>query len=189
LRDDRDETFGGAPLLDLVRDERLYFCVTGESPPGDKLPPVEKGDLTYVALPEDVLNNAFALEKGESPIILFFNTFLFHKTKMPLKIEDLDIIKDKDMTDEESQLMREVLGEVDCISDTSTEISHRYLLAIVATVLFLILMLPGTDAFFKPYIPNDAYRLIFKAIVVFIIIYLADVAINNWRQDKEVCVR
>jgi hypothetical protein len=61
------------------------------------------------------------------------------------------------------------------------------LFSIIVTVFFILVSLPSFDASLKPYIPYYYHRLVARALLFFLLVYLTELAIRKFRQNKNYC--
>lgn len=91
------------------------------------------------------------------------------------------------LSDEQQILLNLAIGEKDC-SDSKTGKAINYIaLALISAILFLVLNFPAVDNALAMLIPNCGARLLFKTLIFFLIIYLIDRAICEWRTDQVFC--
>jgi hypothetical protein len=93
----------------------------------------------------------------------------------------------KKLTKENIALLNLAFGERKCSDKFSDILINYYLLAIVAVILFIVLSLRSIDNFLTNLIPNRISRLLFKAIIFFLIIYLLDRWLACWRSKVILC--
>jgi len=79
------------------------------------------------------------------------------------------------------------LGKRNCSSGVVVTSTNSLAMAFFATLLFVLFTLPGVNAWFTSIIPNPSYRIIFQALVFFLIIFLLDRWLESWRTTHPIC--
>ena len=79
------------------------------------------------------------------------------------------------------------LGKRLCSNRTTDKIIDLYLISVIAVVLFIILSLDQVDYYLSHLISKYWARLAIKAAIFFIIIYLVDRWLVNWRKRTNLC--
>ena len=74
-----------------------------------------------------------------------------------------------------------------CMS-TVSRVANLWAVALTGAVLFVALSAPPVDRFFAAYVPNPTYRLVAKALIIFLILYIVDFYTSNWRKGKNFCL-
>lgn len=85
------------------------------------------------------------------------------------------------------QQLQEALGQTTCTNSIIARSVELFAMAIVATLVFIFLQLPPVEAWLARYIPDFEYRLISKALLFFVIVYLLDRLIVFVRDEIDVC--
>lgn len=74
-----------------------------------------------------------------------------------------------------------MMKSIDFTNDkVHNKVIHYFAIASVATLAMYLLSLPGVDSVFEGFVAKDAV-IIFKLVLFFGIVYLADRFIENWR--------
>lgn len=87
----------------------------------------------------------------------------------------------------EEELMNFALGKRVCDDSVITRGASLLALAILGTLLFVLLSWSSFDNWLAYYIPNSGYRLAFKAIIFFLILYLLELLLANYRDSAIIC--
>lgn len=74
-----------------------------------------------------------------------------------------------------------------CSTSVIDKIINFLLICTTAAVLFLLLSLPSVDHWMSCSIPNFYYRLLIKALIIFVVMYILDRILEYWRIDRVVC--
>ena len=91
------------------------------------------------------------------------------------------------LTEEQLNLLKIALGEKKC-NQSNLDKSINYLaLAIILTLIFILLLLPGIDNILACLIPDFCQRFLFKVLLFFLLVYLFDRIITEWRNDQVFC--
>lgn len=85
------------------------------------------------------------------------------------------------------QQLQEALGQTTCTNSIIARSVELFAMAIAATLVFIFLQLPPVEAWLERYIPNFEYRLISKALLFFVIVYLLDRLIVFVRDEIDIC--
>ena len=91
-------------------------------------------------------------------------------------------------TPQEKEILNVALGKRECDDSLLTLALSRFLLAVVAALLFVLLSSEAADSRLRRLIPDDGFRLWAKAGVFFVVVYVLDSAMSSWRQKKTFCV-
>lgn len=90
-------------------------------------------------------------------------------------------------TSQARQQLQEALGETTCTNSIIARSVEFFSLAIMATLVYIFLQLPPVEAWFERYIPDFEYRLISKAILFFVIVYILDRLVVFIRNEIDIC--
>ena len=91
------------------------------------------------------------------------------------------------LTESEEKLLSFALGERKCDDDFSDKVVNFLGLALVATFIFILISFPYVDIWFSRYVPNPYARLLAKAFLFFVLIYILDLAVSDWKGGKNIC--
>lgn len=91
------------------------------------------------------------------------------------------------LNDTDIELLYLVLGEKKCNNSYTSKFIQYILLALVASILVFIFLLPSVNNYISKAIPNDMGRILFIVSIFFIIIYLVDRIINEYRNKEIIC--
>lgn len=106
---------------------------------------------------------------------------------VPTHIDNFEPSYERPSTAQELTLLELSCGDRKCSGSVLDRLLNFYLLAIVAVVLFIILSLKVVDDALTEIIPSHVQRLIFKAFIVFIVVFLIDRWITSWRTRHVIC--
>lgn len=108
---------------------------------------------------------------------------------VPSKLHDYQPTFNRKSTAEEVALLEASCGYRNCNDSPLDIFINFFLVAIVAVLLFVLLSLECTEKFLTMLVPSTHHtqRLILKATIFFIVIYLADRAIESWRKCNILC--
>jgi len=84
-------------------------------------------------------------------------------------------------------LLQIILGDKKCTNTYINKSVNYIAFALIATLIFIILNIPWVDNCLAQLIPNCFSRFLFKAIIFFLLIYLLDRIICNWRAEQSYC--
>ena len=104
---------------------------------------------------------------------------------MPLNIYDPP--GNKQLSKCERKLLKRSIGKRVCDNSTFSKGVNILTMAIVSTILFVVLSLSIVDDWLAIYIPDYTFRLIAKAVLFFIIIYVVDLQLVSWRLRCNIC--
>ena len=90
-------------------------------------------------------------------------------------------------TSEARRQLQEALGQTTCTNSIIARSVELFSMAITATLVFIFLQLPPVEAWLTRYIPDFEYRLIAKAFLFFVIVYLFDRLIVFIRDEIDIC--
>ena len=85
------------------------------------------------------------------------------------------------------------LGQRDCHDSNVDRFIDLYLLAIIAVIVFIVLSLDWSDNCIRPWVhvghemADYCWLILFKALIFFLIIYIANLVINKWRKQMNIC--
>jgi len=96
-------------------------------------------------------------------------------------------VSSSNLNQEQYFYLKVVLGDKKCTNRYVDKYINYVVLALIATILFIILNIPCIDKILAQIVPDCLSRLIFKAIIFFLIIYLIDRIISNWRAEQAYC--
>ena len=88
---------------------------------------------------------------------------------------------------DEVALLEFSCGFRNCTDNFLDRTINYYLVSIGGVVTFIILSLEPVDRGLAELIPNKIRRLIFKAVIFFVVIYLLDRWVESWRQRVTIC--
>ncbi len=95
------------------------------------------------------------------------------------------ILKDKiKLLEDEHRLLEEILGSKISNKNELDRFVSLFLVSIIAAITFVILFLKPVDQWFEKNIPNSEYRLFAKALILFVVVFIADAAVSDWRFEK-----
>jgi len=103
------------------------------------------------------------------------------------KLTDFKPNGDKSITAKEQSLLEFTCGYRDCSDETADRLINYYLVSIGGVITFILLSIEPVDRFLTNLIPNYIARFIFKAVILFIVIYLLDRWIESWRKEITLC--
>ena len=88
---------------------------------------------------------------------------------------------------ETQRQLQEALGQTTCTNSIIARTVELFAMAIMVTLVFIFLQLPPVEAWFARYIPDFEYRLITKALLFFVIVYLLDRLTVYIRAEIDIC--
>ncbi len=103
------------------------------------------------------------------------------------KLDDYDPQYKRKATAREISLLKFTLGHRVCSDSFVDKLLNYYLLAIIGVILFIILSLDWVDRCMCQFTTNKYQRLIFKAAIIFIVLYLLDRWLEIWRKSTRIC--
>jgi ABC-type protease/lipase transport system fused ATPase/permease subunit len=97
-------------------------------------------------------------------------------------------IKYKKVTKTDIKLLDFCLGERICNNSYGATFINYYLISVVVVILFLIFSLDLFDKSLAKYIPSKIGRFLFKITIIFLIVYLFDRFVEQWRRKNTLSV-
>ncbi len=91
------------------------------------------------------------------------------------------------LTTPETKLLDYTLGCRMCTNDTVYRITDLYFVAGGAVLTFIILSIPAIDNFLYKELCNIWAVILIKAIIIFIVVFILDRIIVNWRKNNPLC--
>ncbi len=91
---------------------------------------------------------------------------------------------DGSLTEEEKSILFFAVGDKTCQTSPTSQWIRYLVVALIGTILFVLLSLAWVDLWLAPYLPNPGHRLIAKAILFFIILFLVDASIHSWQNKN-----
>lgn len=88
---------------------------------------------------------------------------------------------DGSLTAEEESILMFAVGERACEESNSSQWIRYLALALIGTLFFILLSLQLVDDWMSQYVPNYGHRILAKAVIFFVLLYLADYAIHYWQ--------
>jgi hypothetical protein len=98
-----------------------------------------------------------------------------------------DPVSGSSPTSSEKIGFQEALGEKTCTNNIIARSVELFVLSVVATLLFLFFQLSGVESWFKRHIPDNNYRLVAKALLFFVLIYILDRIVVRIRDEIDIC--
>lgn len=90
-------------------------------------------------------------------------------------------------SDKEQKVLHDFFGEPSCKRDFWHKFFDLYALPIISTLIALILLAFFFSEQVTAEIPSIGYRVFAFGILFFILVFLADRIVTNWRQDNKIC--
>lgn len=90
-------------------------------------------------------------------------------------------------TDKERKTLTDFFGEPSCKTDFWYKIFDLYSIPILTTLVALILLAFSFNENIINEIPSQGYRLFAFSLLFFILVYLIDRIVTNWRKDNKIC--
>ncbi len=106
---------------------------------------------------------------------------------MPSSLKTYDPDGSEDLTQEERAILELALGKRICNDSHADRTVDLLATSIFGTLLFIILTHRQVDNWLSQFIPDYYYRLIAKALIFFVFLYLFDRWVNNWRSQHNFC--
>lgn len=91
------------------------------------------------------------------------------------------------ITKADEKVLELALGHRVCQNSLGSYLINYYFIAIIAIVLFIILSLDCIEDILLKLLPNKISRFILKIVIFFLVIYVADRLIENWRRHNILC--
>ena len=106
----------------------------------------------------------------------------------PISLDDyLPSDNPSELSSDDEKLLILSLGHRDCSYSISDRIIDLYLLALTATILFVVLSVGPIDKCIKNNCSNYWSEIAVKGFIIFIVIFLLDRLLNNWRKGYIPC--
>ena len=87
----------------------------------------------------------------------------------------------------QNNLLNFALGAPECDNSTVSRVIDRLTIPILGAVILILLFLPPVDNFLAQFVPSFYHRLVLKAMIMLILLYLIDRIMVNWRENHPVC--
>lgn len=75
----------------------------------------------------------------------------------------------------------------ECDSSVIVKVFYLFVIAFIAGLLYLFLEIPEVECWFRCHIPNRYYRVVGKALLFFVLIYIFDRILFGSRQILTIC--
>lgn len=105
---------------------------------------------------------------------------------MGISVDDYDP-SGKPISSTQSKLLDFAFGETDCVDGAFIRFTNALAIPVIATIFFILLSIRALDDLMAQIIPDFTYRLVVKSIIFFLLIWLLDTLIDNWRKDVQLC--
>ncbi len=105
----------------------------------------------------------------------------------PTPLVEYEPAQKRTPTPHEVKLLHWAVGHRQCSSLIIDRLIDLYLIAGVGTILFVLLSLDTVEAYLTVIIPSTWARLAFKALIIFIVLYLLDRFLARWRERHVLC--
>lgn len=99
-------------------------------------------------------------------------------------LEDYEPKNEEKLLESEYKLLEEVLGKRINNESEFDRFVGLFLVSIVAAILLVILFLRPVDSWFVKNIPNYEYRLCAKALILFVVVFIVNALITDWRVNS-----
>lgn len=95
---------------------------------------------------------------------------------------------DRELDESDYELLAIIFGERHCSTSSVDKFINYVLLALIVAILVIILFWPNVDNALAYYVmPNIYLRVLFKAAIIFIFIFILDRLINDYRHNLNIC--
>lgn len=76
---------------------------------------------------------------------------------------------------------------IKCTEEIHNKIIHYFAIAGTAALMFVILSSNLFTSLITEYIKNSTYVIIVKTLIMFAVVYVVDIIVENWRVENVVC--
>lgn len=91
------------------------------------------------------------------------------------------------LTDNQNKLLHSLVGARKCDNSRTSKFINYVLVPLVVLILIILLFIPPVDCALASVIPEFYSRLLFKAFVIFLIVFLLERMVNQYREGKNFC--